>query len=108
MTLDYPAADRAMPGEVTLLTAADSGLSGGDDSVGLPTDVLGQSAARLQILAVLYALIYFLAGVFPMLALPEERARFVGNPIQWAPAVVAIVVAVLLAAVIRRVPPARA
>ena len=108
MTLDYRAAERPMPEQVTLLTAVASASSGGESSVGLPSDVLGQSAARLQILAVLYALVYFLAGVFPMLAIPQERARFVGSPIQWAPAVIAIVVAVLLAAVIRRVPPPRA
>jgi eukaryotic-like serine/threonine-protein kinase len=108
MTLEDRAADRTMSEPVTLLTAADSTPIGNDSSVGLPSDVLGQSAARLQILALLYALIYFLAGVFPMVALPEERARFVGNPIHWAPAVVAMVVAVLLVAVIRRVPPSRA
>jgi eukaryotic-like serine/threonine-protein kinase len=118
MTLDDRTADapkgeqrgrlRAMPEQVTLLTAADSDLGGGDASVGLPSDLLHLSAARLQALALLYALIFFLAGIFPALVLPNDRARFLANIIQWAPGFLGIVVAVLLAAVIRRVPPARA
>ncbi|HEX6081215.1 MAG TPA: serine/threonine-protein kinase [Methylomirabilota bacterium] len=97
-----------MPEHVTLLTAADGGPVERDVSTGLPTDLLGLSAVRLQALALLYALIFFLAGIFPALILPSDRARFLGNVVQWAPGVLGIVVAVALAAVIRRVPPARA
>ncbi len=93
---------------VTLLTAADQGLADGEVSAGLPSDLLGLSARRLQVLALLYALVFFLAGIFPALILPDERARFLGDVVQWAPGVIGIVVAVLLAVVIRRVPPRRA
>ncbi|HJX86768.1 MAG TPA: hypothetical protein VJ277_04325, partial [Gemmatimonadales bacterium] len=89
---------RAMPEHVTLLTAADGGPVERDVSTGLPSDLLGLSAARLQALALLYALIFFLAGIFPALILPGDRARFLGNVVQWAPGVLGIVVAVALAA----------
>ena len=118
MTLDDRTADalpgeergrlRAMPEQVTLLAAADGAPAGGDSSLGLPSDLLGLSAARLQVLALLYALVFFLAGIFPALILPNDRARFLDNIVQWAPGVLGIVVGVALAAVIRRVPPARA
>jgi serine/threonine-protein kinase len=118
MTLDDRTADalpgeergrlRAMPEQVTLLAAADGAPAGGDSSLGLPSDLLGLSAARLQALALLYALVFFLAGIFPALILPNDRARFLDNIVQWAPGVLGIVVGVALAAVIRRVPPARA
>jgi len=45
-------------------------------SSGLPADLLGQSAARLRILALLYAAVFFLAGIFPALLFPADRARF--------------------------------
>jgi hypothetical protein len=93
---------------VTLLTAAEQGAADGEVSTGLPSDLLGLSARRLQVLALLYALVFFLAGIFPALILPDERAEFLGSVVQWAPGVVGIVVAVLLAVVIRRVPPRRA
>ncbi|MFL5518103.1 MAG: protein kinase domain-containing protein [Gemmatimonadales bacterium] len=93
---------------VTLLTAADRDQADGEVSTGLPSDLLGLSARRLQVLALLYALIFFLAGIFPALILPGDRAQFLGNVVQWAPGVIGIVVAALLAVVIRRVPPRRA
>src|SRR5262245_29056603 len=98
----------AMLEHVTLLTAADSGPVDRDVSSGLPSDLLGLAVARLQALALLYALIFFLAGIFPALVIPNDRARFLGSAVQWAPGVVGIIVALLLAAVIRRVPPVRA
>jgi hypothetical protein len=49
-------------------------------SSGLPADLLGQSAARLRILAFLYAFVFFMAGVFP--ALLFDRARFLGSMVQ--------------------------
>ena len=76
-------------------------------SSGFPDDLLSQSAERLRVLALLYAFIFFMAGILPALLFPGDRARFLGNVVQWAPAVIGIVVAVLVAAVIRsrRVPP---
>src|SRR5262245_37936226 len=59
-------------------------------SSGFPTDLVGQSANRLRTLALLYALVFFLAGIFPALLFPEDRARLFGNPILWVPAVLGI------------------
>ena len=70
-------------------------------SSGLPADLLSQSAARLRTIALLYAFVFFLAGIFPALLVPADRARFLGSAVQWAPAVVAITVALLVAGVIR-------
>jgi len=70
-------------------------------SSSLPADLLSQSAARLPVLALLYALVFFLAGVFPALLFPGDRARFLGSFVQWGPGVVGIVVALGVAAVIQ-------
>ena len=75
-------------------------------SSGFPVDLLSQSAGRLRVLALLYAFVFFMAGIFPSLLFPSERARFLGSFLQWGPGVIGIVVALLVAAVIRspRVP----
>src|ERR1041385_6129068 len=70
-------------------------------SSGFPVDLLNQSAGRLRVLALLYAFVFFMAGIFPALLFPEDRARFVGSLVQWGPSVLGIGVALLLAAVIR-------
>src|SRR3989475_5593208 len=70
-------------------------------SSGFPVDLLSQSAGRLRVLALLYAFVFFMAGIFPALLFPGDRARFLGSFVQWGPGVIGIVVAVLVAAVIR-------
>jgi hypothetical protein len=70
-------------------------------SSGLPADLVSQSAARLRILALLYAFVFFMAGIFPALLIPGERAHFLGSFVQWGPGVISIAVAVLVAAVLR-------
>ena len=45
-------------------------------SAGLPDDLLSQSAERLRVLALLYAFVFFMAGIFPALLVPNDRARF--------------------------------
>jgi plasmid stabilization system protein ParE len=70
-------------------------------SSGLPIDLLSQSAGRLRVLALLYAFIFFMAGIFPVLVVPDERAEFLGSFLRWGPGVVGIPVALLVAAVIR-------
>jgi hypothetical protein len=47
-------------------------------SSGLPVDLLAESAARLRALALLYAFVFLMAGVFPALLLPSDRARLFG------------------------------
>ncbi|HEX3234895.1 MAG TPA: serine/threonine-protein kinase [Gemmatimonadales bacterium] len=69
-------------------------------SSSLPADLLSQSAARLRTLALLYALVFFLGGIFPALVIPNDRAIFLGSLIQWLPSVASISVALLVAAVI--------
>jgi eukaryotic-like serine/threonine-protein kinase len=71
---------------------------------GFPVDLLRQSAGRLRVLALLYACVFFMAGVFPALLFPSDRARFLGNFVQWGSSVIGIVVAGLVAAVIRSPP----
>lgn len=70
-------------------------------SSGFPVDLLSQAVARLRVLALLYAFVFFMAAIFPALLLPGERARFLGNFLQWGPSVIGIVVALLVAGVIR-------
>jgi plasmid stabilization system protein ParE len=65
----------------------------------LPADLLSQAAARLRVLALLYASVFFMAGVLP--ALVFDRARFLGSFVQWVPSAVGITVALLVALVIR-------
>jgi serine/threonine-protein kinase len=86
---------------VTLMSpdASDSAARG--ISSGLPVDLVSQSATRLRVLALVYACVFFLAGIFPALVLPADRARFLGSFVQWGPAVIGIVVALLVAVVIR-------
>lgn len=80
-----------MPPEVREPTAR--GISGS-----LPADLLSQSAGRLRVLALLYAFVFFMAGVLP--ALVFERGRFLGSFVQWVPSAAGIAVALLLALVI--------
>jgi serine/threonine-protein kinase len=69
-------------------------------SSSLPTDLLGQSARRLRILALLYAFVFFMAGIFPMLVVPADLALFLSGFAFWGPTVIAIAVALLVAAVL--------
>jgi serine/threonine-protein kinase len=94
------------PEPVTLIAPEASDSAPRGTTSGFPTDLLGQSADRLRILALLYSFIFFMAGIFPALLIPEERARYLGSPLLWAPGVIGIGVALLLAAVIgsKRIP----
>ena len=73
-------------------------------SAGLPLDLLSQSAGRLRILGLLYALVFFLAGILPALLLPAERARYLSSFLLWGPAVIGIAVGLLVTMLIRRLP----
>src|SRR2546422_8492130 len=59
-------------------------------SSGFPVDLLSQSAGRLRVLALLYAFVFFMAGIFPALLFPSDRARFLGSFVQWGPGVIGI------------------
>jgi eukaryotic-like serine/threonine-protein kinase len=87
-----------LPEHVTLMHPA-PGDAGPGISSGFPLDLLRESAGRLRTLALLYAFVFFMAGIFP--ALLFDRAHFLSTFVQWGPAVIGIVVALLVAALIR-------
>jgi serine/threonine-protein kinase len=87
--------------QVTLLHPGEQDSAAGGLSSGLPIDLLSQSAGRLRVLALLYAFTFFMAGVFPPLVLPNERARFLGDILLWGPAAVGIAVGLVVAVVVR-------
>ena len=70
-------------------------------SSGFPIDLVADSAARLRVLAALYASVFFMAGVFPALLFQRERARFFGSFLHWGPSVIGIAAAALVATVMR-------
>src|SRR5438445_339749 len=70
-------------------------------SSGFPIDLLSQAGGLLRVLALRYAFGFFMAGIFPALLFPADRARFLGSFVQWGPSVLGIGVALLVAAVIR-------
>jgi len=86
---------------VTIVPTSARELSAGSISSGFPIDLLDQAAERLRILALLYALVFFMAGVFPALVFADERARYFTSVFDWGPAVAGIVVALLVVVVIR-------
>src|SRR6185436_12559413 len=96
-----------MQEDVTLIRP-DPGDRTPGTTAGFPVDLLLQSAGRLRVLALLYAFVFFMAGVFPALVLSPDRNRFFSTFIQWGPSVIGIVVGVLVAAVIRSLSPSRA
>ena len=70
-------------------------------SSGFPTDLLSQSAWRLQVLAVVYIVVFLLAGVLPAFLLPADRERFLSSFVQWGPSVIGMLVAAIVALAIR-------
>jgi hypothetical protein len=70
-------------------------------SSGFPADLLRESAGRLRVLALLYAFVFFMAGILPALLLPADRPLFLSSVVQWGPAVLGIAVALLVLAVLR-------
>jgi serine/threonine-protein kinase len=85
---------------VTLLRPDAPGPSRGPTS-GLPTDLLSEAAGRLRVLALLYAFVFFMAGVFPALLFPPDRTRFLNSVVQWGPAAFGIVIGLVVAALVR-------
>jgi serine/threonine-protein kinase len=77
-------------------------------SVGLPEDLLTKAAKRLRSAASVYAFVYFMAGFFPSLLFAEDRARLFESVARWLPGTLAIVVALVVVALVGRVPPTAA
>ena len=86
---------------VTLLSPDGDESNARPSSSAFPTDLIVQSATRLRVLALLYAFVFFMAGVFPMLLTRSDRAQLVGSFAQWGASAISIVVALVVAAVIK-------
>jgi hypothetical protein len=63
----------------------------------LPDDLVNQSLSRLRTLAWLYAFVFFMAGLFPAMLSPENRAFVFGNFMLWGPAAFSIAMALVVA-----------
>jgi serine/threonine-protein kinase len=70
-------------------------------TTGLPPDLLSRAAARLQILAWLYAFTFFMAGYLSQILIPGAWDVLVERPINWLPGVISIAAAVSVALAIR-------
>src|SRR5256886_11846930 len=55
-------------------------------SSAFPIYLLSPTAGRLRVLALLYAFVFFMAGIFTALLLPADRGRSAAGLAQWAPA----------------------
>jgi hypothetical protein len=96
-----PAAVASRPDSQTrVLPRARPTSSVRDSTLGLPPDVVKQSAARVRVLALLYAFVFAMAGYVPALLLPADRAHLFSSFMLWGPGVIAIAMALTVAAVI--------
>ena len=64
-----------------------------------PADLLNQGAGRLQALGLLYAFTFFMADFFPQLLF--DRQVLFESPINWAPGVISLAVALSVVTVLR-------
>jgi hypothetical protein len=77
----------------TLLLPHAAESRGDEGSRGLGTGILSEGARRLRILALLYAFVFFMAGVVPPLLSAEGRSYVLGNAGYWVPDFLAIAMA---------------
>jgi eukaryotic-like serine/threonine-protein kinase len=90
-----------IPGQ-TLFVPTSRGTSIVDRATtGLPPDLLGRAAVRLQILCWLYAFTFFMAAFVPRLLFLDERRILFERAVNWAPGVASIAVAMSVALTIR-------
>ena len=86
----------------TLVPLKERRTTGGRSTTfGLPADVVSQSAARLRIIAVLYAFVFVMAGYASALFSAEERAHLFSSVVHWAPGAIALTLALLVVLVMR-------
>jgi serine/threonine-protein kinase len=90
------------PGHQTILRPDEAHRASRSEPVsqGLPSDLLRQATTRLQVLAVLYAVVFFLADFFPSLIVSAARASLFSSPVAWLPGTISITVALFVAAVV--------
>src|SRR4051812_41825054 len=68
-------------------------------SHGLPGDLVRQAIRRLRALALMYAVVFFLAAFFPSLTSQARRMMLVSSIAHWLPGTIAIGLSLLLAAI---------
>jgi eukaryotic-like serine/threonine-protein kinase len=73
---------------------------------GFPPDLLAQSARRLRTGALLYAFVFFMNNPLPAILFPDERERYLASVLHWAPSIVSITAALVIAGLTwsRRIP----
>ena len=72
----------------------------GERTTALPADLLNDAAARVRIVALLYAFTFFMAAFFPSLISSSQRQRLFADPINWLPGAISIAFALSIAWVI--------
>ena len=88
--------------EALLLTReVEHGAGRGEHPAGLPIDLMVQAISRLRVLALLYAFVFFMVALLPALLVPQDRARLFASFLLWAPCVISIAVALLVATLSR-------
>src|SRR5262249_60784315 len=75
-----------MDEHVTILHADARESAARGISSGLPTDLVSQSANRLRVLALLYAFVFFMAGVLPAPLPTRGRGPLLSGLAPWGPA----------------------
>jgi serine/threonine-protein kinase len=85
-----PAAEAHSPATMILAEPSGSSARRRTSWWTLPPDVLDESVRRIRVLAWLYALAFFLAGVLPALIIPESRKVMFSEASRYLPAVVSI------------------
>ena len=68
---------------------------------GLPIDLLIQTVSRLRVLALLYAFVFFMVALLPVLVVRQDRARMLSSFVLWGPSVISMAVAVFVAVLTR-------
>ena len=68
----------------------------------MPAGLLAQTARRLRVWAILYAFVFFMAGILPAILVEGLRAEFLASALQWAPPVCSILMAIAIAAIVSR------
>ena len=76
------------------------GRTTGAGTTALPADLLNQAAARLRILALLYAFTFFMAAFAASLLFSAGRQELFAQPLNWVPGAISIAVALFVAWVV--------
>ena len=87
-----------LSGSETILLPQKKSPTASGQTRGLSTEILGQSARRLRILALVYAFVFFMSAFMGNLFFAEARAYMLANAGYWLPDILSIAMALLVAA----------